>query len=79
MISLKNVGDVSERFVSKNGDGYYFVKLTAREGNSVKYDSVWVRFTEFKNVIEKIRSDSKVEEFIEVEAGASNDENDASK
>ena len=77
--ALKNVSDVSERFVSKNGDGYYFVKLTAREGNSVKYDSVWVRFTEFRNAIEKIRSDSKVEEFIEVEAGASNDENDASK
>ena len=44
-MSLKEVGDVSEGFISKNGDGYYFVKLTAREGSKVKYDSIWVRFT----------------------------------
>ena len=67
---LKEVGDVSEKFLSKNGDGYYFVKLTAREGNRVQYDSVWIRFTEFDKRINQIRSDNKVEEFITVDSGA---------
>lgn len=68
--ALKEVGDVSEKFVSKNGDGYYFVKLTAREGDRVQYDSVWIRFTEFDKAMNKIRADNKVEEYITVEAGA---------
>jgi hypothetical protein len=68
--ALKEVGDVSEKFTSKNGDGYYFVKLTAREGNRVQYDSVWIRFTEFDKRINQIRSDNKVEEFITVDSGA---------
>ncbi len=69
--ALKEVGDVSDKFVSKNGDGYFFVKLTAREGNRVQYDSIGVRFTEFNKVMSQIRSDNKVEEYITVEAGAS--------
>lgn len=68
-MSLKEAGDVSEAFLSKNGDGYYFVKLTAREGTKVKYDSIWVRFTEFDKKISEIRNDNKIEEYIEVEAG----------
>lgn len=68
-MSLKEVGDVSEGFISKNGDGYYFVKLTAREGNKVKYDSIWVRFTEFDKKMQEIRNDNKIDEYIEVEAG----------
>ncbi len=68
-MSLKEVGDVSEAFLSKNGDGYYFVKLTAREGTKVKYDSIWVRFTEFDKKISEIRNDNKIDEYIEVEAG----------
>ena len=60
--ALKEVGDVSEKFVSKNGDGYYFVKLTAREGNRVQY--------EFGEVMNQIRADNKIEEMITVEAGA---------
>ena len=68
-MSLKDVGNVSEAFVSKNGDGYYFVKLTARENNKVKYDSIWVRFTEFDKKMQEIRNDNKIDEYIEVEAG----------
>lgn len=68
--SLKEIGDVSARFVSKNGDGYYFVKLTAREGNRVQYDSVWIRFTEFGKKMNQLRADNKVEELITVESGA---------
>lgn len=66
---LKEVGDVSECFVSKNGDGYYFVKLTERKNGKVKYDSIWIRFTEFDKVMNKIRADNKVDEYITVEAG----------
>ena len=65
-MSLKEVGDVSKRFVSKNGNGYYFVKLTAREGSKVKYDSIWIRFTELDKVLEDLRADNKVEEMIEL-------------
>lgn len=68
--ALKEVGDVSSAFISKNGDGFYFVKLTAREGDRVQYDSIWVRFTEFDKVMNKIRADNKVEEYITVEGGA---------
>ena len=67
--ALKEVGDVSDKFLSKNGDGYYFVKLTAREGDRVQYDSVWIRFTEFGKIMNQIRADNKVEELITVEAG----------
>ena len=72
--ALKDVGDVSEPFLSKNGDGYYFVKLTDRDGNRVKYDSVWIRFTEFSKVFNQLRADNKIEELITVEAGAETQE-----
>ena len=65
-MSLKEVGDVSPRFVSKNGNGYYFVKLTAREGSKVKYDSIWIRFTELDKILDGLRKDNKVEEMIEL-------------
>ena len=74
-MSLANVDDVSGRFVSKSGDGYYFVKLTAREGTKVKYDSVWIRFTELNKILDGLRSDNKVEEMIELSDVADSDVN----
>jgi len=77
-MSLKEVGDISERFVSKSGNGYYFVKLTAREGTKVKYDSIWIRFTELDKILDSLRSDNKVEEYIEIkEVAENNDSNTA--
>ena len=77
-MTLKEVGDVSRRFVSKNGNGYYFVKLTAREGSKVKYDSIWIRFTELDKILEGLRSENKVEEYIEIkEVAENNDSNTA--
>ena len=64
--SLAKVGDVSGRFTSKSGDGFYFVRLTAREEKKVKYDSIWVRFTKLDEVLDKIRAEDKVEEYIEL-------------
>ncbi|MBR5418900.1 SurA N-terminal domain-containing protein [Candidatus Saccharibacteria bacterium] len=68
-MKLKKVGDVSEPFISKSGDGYYFVKLTEREDSRVRYDSIWVSFTEFDIQMQKMREDNKVEEYIELKGG----------
>lgn len=72
-MSLEEVGDVSKRFVSKNGDSFYFVKLTKRDGNKVRYDSIKVRFTEFDEIMKKIREEGKVKEYISVGGQAEND------
>ncbi len=64
---LEKVGDVSEQFVSKNGDGYYFVKLTAKSENKVSYQSIWVRFVWFEEQMQKLRDENKVNEKIKIE------------
>ena len=69
-MGLKNVGDVSKRFLSKNGDGYYFVKLTERDGNQVRYDSIWVGFTEFDILMKKLKDENKITEYIELDDSA---------
>ena len=63
---LENSGDISEPFVSRNGDGYYIVKLNSKDGDKVNYTSVWVRFTEFDALMTKNREENKVTEYIEV-------------
>ena len=42
------------------------MRLTAREEKKVKYDSIWVRFTKLDEVLDKIRAEDKVEEYIEL-------------
>ncbi len=67
--SLENIGDVSKYFVSKNGDGYYFVKLTAKSDERVlSYASIWVRFKWLDEEMSKLRRDGKVHENIELKA-----------
>ncbi len=68
-MSLNEVGNVSDCFVSKNGDGYFFVKLTGREGDKVKYDSISIRFTEYTKQFDKMREEGKIKEYIEVDSG----------
>ncbi len=63
---LENIGDVSQPFVSSNGDGYYVVKLTGKEDGKVGYASAWVRFAEFDELMAKIREEGKVAEYIEI-------------
>lgn len=60
------VGGWSGKFVSRNGDGYYFVKLLARSGTQVRYESLRVPFEEFARVIEQLREEGKVREFINI-------------
>ena len=57
-------GQESGKFVSMNGDGYYFVKLNKKTENEVNFVSIKVPFTEFKTRFEKLRTDNKINEFI---------------
>ena len=64
---LENVGDISKRFNSKSGDGYYYVKLTDKTETTVSYQSIWIRFDWFNNMMQKLRDDEKVKEKITIE------------
>lgn len=57
-------GKQSGKFVSINGDGYYFVKLVAKTDTEVNFVSIKVPFTEFQEQFEKLSEDNKISEFI---------------
>jgi len=59
-------GAWSERFVSSNGDGYYFVKLIEKNDTQVNYISIKIPFTEFKNQMNKLREEGKITEYIDL-------------
>ena len=60
----QNVGQISARFLSTNGDGYYFVKTTEKKEGKVAYESLYVKFTEFDDRLKDIREEGKVKEYI---------------
>lgn len=68
--ALAEIGDISDVFVSKNGDGYYIVKLTARSEGKVSYESIWIRFSKLADDLQKIRDEDKVKEYINLEDSA---------
>ncbi len=70
--STLEAGGQSGRFLSSNGDGYYFVKLIEKTETQVNYVSIFVRFTEFEKRVEEVRAQGKVTEYIEI--GGSFDE-----
>lgn len=57
-------GGESGRFVSMNGDGYYFVKLLKKTETEVNFVSLKVPFTKFKTDFDALREAGKIEEFI---------------
>ena len=59
-------GGQSGRFVSMNGDGYYFVKLIKKTETEVNFVSIKVPFTEFSNRISELRENDSVHEYIEI-------------
>lgn len=59
-------GQVSERFLSNNGDGYYFVKLVEKTETQVNYESIKVKFTTFAERAAQLYEEGKVKELIEV-------------
>lgn len=61
------VGQWSEKFLSKNGDGYYFVKLIGKSSGQVNYVSLKVPFREFSEKVVQLREEGKIAEYIKLE------------
>lgn len=59
-------GEESGRFVSMNGDGYYFVKLLKKTETEVNFASIKVPFTEFARQISELRDSGQIEEFVKI-------------
>ena len=59
-------GGESGKFVSINGDGYYFVKLIDKNESEVNFVSIKVPFTEFRNRFEKLEEENKITEFVDL-------------
>ena len=59
-------GEQSGRFVSMNGDGYYFVKLIKKTDTEVNFVSIKVPFTEFASRVDQLRESGGVTEFIKI-------------
>ena len=76
---MQNVGDMTDFFVSKNGDGYYIVKLLNKTDTKVSYASIWVRFKWVDDQMAKLRQDGKVVEKIDLTAKDSSEEEAASE
>ena len=57
-------GGQSGRFISMNGDGYYFVKLLEKTETEVNFVSIKVPFTKFQTDFATIKDEGKIEEFI---------------
>lgn len=64
--SKMNIGEISGRILSSNGDGYYFVKTLDKTEAQVSYESIFVRFTEFDKRLAQVRDANKVEEYIDL-------------
>lgn len=59
-------GGQSGKFISMNGDGYYFVKLVNKTDTSVNFVSIKVPFTEFQTQFDNLRAEDKIKEYIEI-------------
>lgn len=57
-------GQQSGRFISMNGDGYYFVKLIDKTDTEVNFVSIKVPFTEFENRMNNLRESGQIQEYI---------------
>lgn len=60
------VGQVSPRFLSSNGDGFYYVKLIDKTDTEVNYHSLKIEFTKFDQMVAALYEEGKVETYIEV-------------
>ena len=63
-------GQSSERFVSMNGDGYYFVKLVSKTESQVNFVSIRVPFTVFGEQFNKLHEENKIVEHISISDAA---------
>lgn len=60
-------GGQSGRFISINGDGYYFVKLVNKTDTEVNFVSIFVPFRKFDELFAKLKEENKISESIELE------------
>ena len=59
-------GQSSGKFVSMNGDGYYFVKLISKTDTQVNFVSIKVPFTEFDQRFATLQEEGKITEYIDL-------------
>ena len=59
-------GENSGKFISMNGDGYYFVKLIKKTDSEVDFVSIKIPFTEFEKRFKSLQDENKIQEFIEI-------------
>lgn len=59
-------GQVSERFLSSNGDGFYFVKLNDKTDSEVNYSSLKIRFTKFEEMVAELYENDEVKVYIKI-------------
>lgn len=57
-------GAISERFVSLNGDGYYFVKLAEKTDAKVNFSSIKVPFRAFEEQFTALQEEGSITESI---------------
>ncbi len=57
-------GKSSGKFISMNGDGYYFVKLLNKTDTQVNFVSIRVPFIEFDQRFNSLKTDNKISEYI---------------
>lgn len=57
-------GQSSGKFISMNGDGYYFVKLIKKTESEVNFVSIRIPFTEFSKRFDALKTDNKITEYI---------------
>ena len=65
-------GEISDVFVSENGDCYYVIQLLEKNDTQVNYLSLTIPFTEFDNRLKSIRDSGRVEEYITLEDSTNN-------
>lgn len=59
-------GQVSERFLSSNGDGFYFVKLNDKTDSEVNYSSLKINFSKFDGMVADLYKNDEVKVYINI-------------
>ena len=59
-------GQSSQKFISMNGDGYYFVKLIQKTDTEANFVSIKIPFTELDTQFNHLREEGKIDELIEI-------------
>ena len=59
-------GQSSQKFISMNGDGYYYVKLIQKTVTEANFVSIKIPFTELDAQFNRLREEGKIDELIEI-------------